>query len=198
MAEEQTRDTWVTPPVLYLLAVSTGCMIALAGTDLGILAAVRELDSVGSLGVVFFFWCSASILGGVVYGSLHTSIRPSYLLMALGLLTIPIGLGDSVWTLSLCVIPAGLLCAPAMTATGEYLVRLVPEARRGEAMGWQGTAFTLGAAVASPVAGAAIDDAGAIGGFAVAGLLAVGIALLALGGQLVTRDRVRATVIPVE
>jgi MFS family permease len=180
---------WLSVPVVFLFLISAGTMTALFSTDLGIIAELETLDGVGSVGVVFAAWGLASLVGGLVYGALDFSIRPTWLLLALGLTTIPVGLADSLWSLTVLVVPTGFLCAPTMTAAAEWIAKLVPEERRGEAMGWQGTAFTAGGAVSSPVIGLSIDGIGAWGGFVVGGSIAAAIALVSLGGQLVPRWR---------
>ncbi|MCL3817401.1 MFS transporter [Aeromicrobium wangtongii] len=181
--------SFVSAPLVFLFLLSGGAMAALFGTDLGVVAELRELDEVSSVGIAYGAWGLSSLVGGLVYGSLSRSIRPTYLLLALGLATIPVGLADGVWSLSLLVIPAGLLCAPTMTAAAEWIAKLVPEARRGEAMGWQGTAYTVGGAVSSPVIGAGIDGVGAWGGFVIGGAIATAIACVALFAQLLPRWR---------
>lgn len=183
------KERWMSVPIAFLFLMSAGTLAALIGTDLGIVAELRELDHVGSIGFTYALWGLSSLLGGLLYGSLNTSIRPTYLLLALGLTTIPVGLGTSVWSLSLWVIPTGFLCAPTMTAAAEWIAKLVPEERRGEAMGWQGTAFMVGGAASSPVIGLAIDGIGAWGGFVVGGAIATAIALLCWGGQLIPAFR---------
>lgn len=186
-ADDVTK--WMSAPIAFLFMISAGATIALMATDLGIVAQLRELDEVGSVWIGYGAWGLASLVGGLVYGSLHTSIRPTYLLLALGLTTIPIGLASQVWSLGLWVIPAGLLCAPTITAAGEWIAKLVPERRRGEAMGWQGTAFTLGGATSAPIVGSAIDGVGAWGGFALGGIIAALIAIISLSGQLIPAFR---------
>jgi MFS family permease len=188
-AEDPFDGQWISVPLVFLFLISAGTMVALIATDLGIVSQLRELDAVGSVGITYGLWGLSSLLGGLLYGALNTSIRPTYLLLALGLTTIPVGLGGEVWSLSLWVIPTGFLCAPTMTAAGEWIAKLVPERRRGEAMGWQGTAFTLGGAASSPFIGAAIDGVGAWGAFVVGGSVATLIALLALFGQMIPRWR---------
>ncbi|OUZ09238.1 hypothetical protein BHE97_10935 [Aeromicrobium sp. PE09-221] len=184
---------WFTPTVGYLFAISAGTMLALMATDLGIIAALREFDAVGLVGVVYAVWGAASLVGGLLYGAQSRSIRPTYLLLAMGLLTMPIGLTDSVWLLALASLPAGLMCAPSLAAATEWITHLVDERRRGVAMGWQGTAFTIGGATAGPVVGWCIDHYGALGGFAVGGGLAALIAVIALVGQrLGSQDVVRS------
>jgi MFS family permease len=183
------KPRFMSVPVVFLFLISGGTMATLIGTDLGIVAELRELDQVGAIGFTYGLWGLSSLVGGLIYGSLNRSIRPTYLLLALGLTTIPVGLGGEVWSLSLWVIPTGFLCAPTMTAAAEWIAKLVPEERRGEAMGWQGTAFTIGGAVSSPLVGAAIDGVGAWGGFVVGGLLATAIALGCWAGQLIPAFR---------
>ena len=187
--ESAPKTPFLSAPVVFLFLISGGTMATLIGTDLGIVAELRELDQVGAIGFTYGLWGLSSLLGGLLYGSLNRSIRPTYLLLVLGLTTIPVGLGGEVWSLSLWVIPTGFLCAPTMTAAAEWIAKLVPEERRGEAMGWQGTAFTIGGAASSPVIGAAIDEVGAWGGFVVGGLIATAIALVCWGGQLIPAFR---------
>ncbi len=182
--------SWFTPTVGYLFAISAGTMLALMATDLGIIAALREFDSVGLVGLVYAVWGAASLVGGLLYGAQSRSIRPTYLLLAMGLLTMPIGLADSVWLLAVAALPAGLMCAPSIAAATEWITHLVDERRRGVAMGWQGTAFTIGGATAGPVVGWCIDHYGALGGFAVGGGLAALIAVIALIGQRVGSQEV--------
>lgn len=187
--ESAAKTPFLSVPVVFLFLISGGTMATLMGTDLGIVAELRELDKVGAIGFTYGLWGLSSLIGGLIYGSLNRSIRPTYLLLALGLTTIPVGLGGEVWSLSLWVIPTGFLCAPTMTAAAEWIAKLVPEERRGEAMGWQGTAFTVGGAASSPVVGAAIDEVGAWGGFVVGGLVATVIALVCWAGQLIPAFR---------
>ncbi|WP_290512389.1 MFS transporter [Aeromicrobium sp.] len=183
------KARWMSVPLAFLFLISGGTMASLIGTDLGVVAELRELDKVGAIGLTYGLWGLSSLLGGLIYGALNFSIRPTYLLLALGLTTIPVGLGGEAWSLSLWVIPTGFLCAPTMTAAAEWIAKLVPEERRGEAMGWQGTAFTIGGAASSPVIGAAIDGVGAWGGFVVGGSIATAIALGCWGGQLIPAFR---------
>jgi MFS family permease len=183
------KKPFMSVPLVFLFLISGGTMASLIGTDLGIVAELRELDRVGAVGFTYGLWGLSSLVGGLIYGSLSRSIRPTYLLLALGLTTIPVGLGGEVWSLSLWVIPTGFLCAPTMTAAAEWIAKLVPEERRGEAMGWQGTAFTIGGAASSPAIGAAIDGVGAWGGFVAGGAIATTIALVCWGGQLIPAFR---------
>jgi len=180
------RLSWLTPTVAAVLAASSGATIVLVGTDLAILAHLRANDQVGSLGLVYFAWCLGSVVGGLAYGSRHRATSSMLLLLALGALTVPMGLAHSVVGLTLLAFVAGLPCAPVMTATAEEIARMVPEERRGEAMGWQGTAFTVGSAIGSPVLGLVIDAAAPWVAFVAAGGAGV---LIAVAGLAVKRAR---------
>ncbi len=181
--DDEARRAWMSPTIGYLFALSAGTMFALMATDLGIIAALRETEAIAMVGIVYFSWGAASLLGGLLYGAQNRSIRPTYLLLAMGLLTIPMALADSVLVLAITSIPAGLLCAPSLAAATEWITHLVDEHHRGVAMGWQGTAFTIGGASAAPLIGWCIDHFGAAGGFVLGGGIAVAIALTALIGQ---------------
>ena len=176
---------WMSVPIGFLFLIAGGSVFGLYATDLGIVAELEDLGTTGAIAGVYALWGGASLIGGLLYGALHTSIRPTYLLLGLGVTTIPIGLADSVLGLAIAVIPAGFLCAPTLTAASEWLAKLTPESRRGEAMGWFGTAHTVGAAIAGPAIGVAIDEIAPWGGFVLGGAVAVAIALISWGGQLI-------------
>lgn len=177
--------SWMSVQMGFLFLISGGAVFALMATDLGIIAVLEDLDHTGGIALVYALWGGASLLGGVAYGAWHRSFRPTHLLLVLGLTTIPVGLATNVWTLSLLVIPAGFLCAPTLAATAEWITHLTSEERRGEATGWHGTSFTIGAAIGAPIIGFSIDHVGPWGGFALGGTIAAAIALLSLAGQLI-------------
>lgn len=182
-------SAWLSVPVGFLFLVAGASVVTLYATDLGIVAILEDDGNTGAIALVYGLWGAASLLGGLLYGALSSSIRPSYLCLGLGLTTIPVGLADSVWVLALAVIPTGFLCAPTLTAASEWLAKLTPEERRGEAMGWLGSSHTAAAAVTAPLLGLVIDHVGPWASFAAGGAAAVAIAMLVLGGQLVPRFR---------
>lgn len=175
-----SRFAWLSLSVWAVFAASAGAMVVLVGTDISILATLERSQAIESLGFVLLFWCGASIIGGLVYGAYPRKINPMVLLLWLGLASIPIGFADSAGELAFAIIPGGLLCAPVLTATGEAISDLVAEERRGEAMGWQGTAYVVGETVSSPAVGSAIDQIGPYAGFALAGVVGTVVAAAAL------------------
>lgn len=191
--ERATWRQWMTPGVAAVLAASAAATLVLTGTDLGIIAALRSMGQQTSIGWVLAVWGLGSAVGAIVYGALHQPIPVFWLLLALGLTTVPVTFADEPILLSVLLFVAGFLCAPTITATVDNLSRIVPANVRGEAMGWHGAAMTFGSAIGSPVAGVAIDHEGWQAGFLVTAAVGVVVGIL---GLVVTarRGRERAAV----
>jgi len=183
------RGAWLRPRFLAVCAAAAASTIVLSGSDIAFVAALREFGSISQLGPVLAIWGLGSVIGGLVYGMLHRSIPAFLLLGCLSLATIPIALAPNVWPLAGLAFLAGLLCAPTITATVDQVSRVVPEAARGEAMGWHGSFMTAGSALGAPVAGLAIDQWGWRGGFVSVSLVGLAVAVVGAG---VTRTRRRS------
>jgi len=177
--ERLPRRAWFRPQFLGMCAAAAATTIVLSGSDISFVAALRDFDKVSLIGPVLAIWGLGSVIGGLVYGMLHRSISAFLLLGGLSVTTIPIAFAPSVWPLAALAFLAGVLCAPAITATVDQLSRVVPDAARGEAIGWHGSAMTGGSALGAPVAGLAIDRWGWAGGFVSVSLVGV---VVALGG----------------
>ncbi|SCL53072.1 Predicted arabinose efflux permease, MFS family [Micromonospora citrea] len=190
------RRAWLTPRLLAVLAISTAGTLVLGGTDVAVVAVLRESGDVGWTGAVLAVWAVASLVGGFAYGAVSRSFSPLALMGALSLCTIPVGLGGAHWwLLCLALIPAGALCAPTLAATADAVSRLAPASVRGEAMGLHGSAVTVGIAVGAPLAGAVIDASAPAWGFAVTGGIGALVALAVLPIEL-RRRRTAAPVPP--
>jgi predicted MFS family arabinose efflux permease len=181
--------TWFTATVAALFAVAAGAGMVLSGTDVGIVAALETGGHQAEIGIVFLFWCAASVVGGLIYGAMHRPIPPIVLLLGMAALTIPMGFAHDTWTLALISILPGLLCAPVLSSASEKVADLVEEARRGEAMGWYGSALTAGVALGAPLAGVFIDQVGPSGGFVAVGSAGVLLCLVGLVLQHLRRRR---------
>ncbi|TVU60385.1 MFS transporter [Paenarthrobacter nitroguajacolicus] len=171
--------TWFTVSVAALFAVAAGSGMVLSGSDVSIVGLLERGGHENEIGIVFFFWCAASVVGGLIYGSMKRSISPMLLLLGMAALTIPMGFAQDTWTLAFLSLLPGLLCAPVLSASSEMVADLVDEERRGEAMGWYGSALTAGVALGAPLAGVFIDTVGPSGGFAAVGI--AGVALCVAG-----------------
>ena len=179
--------SWFTATVAALFAVAAGAGMVLSGTDVGIVAALEIGGHQSEIGIVFVFWCAASVVGGVIYGAMHRPVPPVFLLLGMAALTLPMTLAHDTWTLAFVSLLPGLLCAPVLSAASEKVADLVPEERRGEAMGWYGSALTAGVALGSPLAGIFIDMMGPSGGFVSVG--GAGVLLCLVGLALQRRRR---------
>jgi MFS family permease len=175
-----SRRSWFTPAMLAVFASGAGAALVLSGSEVAVVAQLRHLHHLSFTGVVFVIWGITSIVGGFVYGALRREISPPVVLLGLAALTIPIGLAGSPLAVAAGIGVAGLFCAPALTATSTALTHLVAEESRGEALGWQGTAMTIGSGAGAPLAGFAADHFGPSGGYVAAGLAGLGLALVAL------------------
>ncbi|MBP6997331.1 MAG: MFS transporter, partial [Phycicoccus sp.] len=142
--------------------------------------------------LVLASWGLGSLVGGLGYGALNRSISTFWLLLALGLVTIPMAFAATVTALAAVAFVAGLLCAPTITASIDQATRIVPPGARGEAMGWHGSFMTAGAALGAPLAGVAIDSGGPAAGFLAVALLGMAIAVVGASGAAVRRRRRRA------
>jgi predicted MFS family arabinose efflux permease len=187
-ASARVRD-WLTPAVGAILVVSATAVIILTGEDLGIVAAMREMDHTSSIGWVLALWGLGSAIGGIVYGALHKHPPAGVLLALLAASTALVAVSESQFMFVVLLFVSGVFCAPTITATIDDLSRAVPAGVRGEAMGWHGSALTLGGAIGAPLVGAAIDHGGWQGGFELAGLLGFVSAVL---GLLISSRRGRA------
>ncbi|MER7001925.1 MFS transporter [Dactylosporangium sp. NPDC000555] len=171
------RRDWLTPRFLAVCAAASATTVVLAGTDLGIVAMLRDAGQVGLIGALLAAWGVYSLVGGFVYGALPRAVPLVVLLGGLSLFTVPAGVFGDAWPLLfLTLLPAGVLCAPTLTATADLVSRLVPAAARGEAMGWHGSSLTVGLAIGSPLAGWAIDHGSPSWGFAAVGAFGAVIA----------------------
>lgn len=175
------RGQWLTPAFVALLGTAAAATFVLTATELSLVASMKHSGATAWIGVGVAIWCVYSLLGGFVYGGLSRGFSPLMLIAAMGALTVPVGLvgGDWRWLL-VALVPAGVLCAPALSSTVDSVSRWVPAGARGEAMGLHGTALMIGGASSAPIAGAIIDSHGPAWAFLVAGLVGVGMVLVAL------------------
>lgn len=184
------RRRWLSSAAVAVLLVSATTTFVLAGTDVGIVAGLRALGHSSAIGWVLTLWGLGSFLGGLGYGAWHRSISAFVLVGALGAVTVPVAAATGLPAFAGLVVLAGVLCAPAITATVDALSRVVPVSARGEALGWHSTAFTVGNAVGAPVAGFLIDRYDWQSAFAVIGGMAVVVAAVGLlAGRLRRQGR---------
>lgn len=172
--------TWVSPAFIGVLIVCFAAVFVLTAGDIVTIAALREMGHPRLAGLILAAWALGSLIGAGIYGTSHRPIRSHWLLLALGLATIPVALATNPAQLTILLFISGFLCGPTISATIEDLSHVVPISVRGEAMGWHGSALMAGSAVGGPLIGLAVDHSGWPSGFVVAGLGGVTIAVGAL------------------
>lgn len=188
-AKVNSQFSWVTPAVMGLLVISGAAGLIFAGSDVDIVAVAGAANQTSDLWIVFIFWSGASLIGGLIYGAQSRRINPVWLLLAMAALTIPAMMATSVWQLGPLMALPGLVCAPLLSSASENLADLVDEERRGEAMGWYGSAMTAGSAIGAPGAGIFIDTLGPGHGFMAVGIAGVILAVFAIIANTVRRRR---------
>ncbi|CAM3886064.1 MFS transporter [Micrococcus flavus] len=173
---------WVTREALGVLLVSFAAGIGLVGAEVTMVAELERAGQAASVGLVYAFWCGASAIGGLFYGAWGRQLPPALLMGLFAVALLPMAFVDGLWPLALASIPSGLLTAPALAAASSRLSLLVAEERRGEAMGYYGSAMTAGAALGAPTVGLVIDAVSPAAGYVYAA--AVGGVLVAVAGAL--------------
>jgi MFS family permease len=165
---------------VLVLVATLSATFTFAGTDLGIVAALKAWGETGMTGLIVALLSAGSAVGGFIYGAMSRSFHPLVVVLGLAAVTAPCALAGNGAMLGVAVFIAGLLCAPTFTAINTAFTHLVPEGRLGEAMGWNGTAMTVGTSLGSPVCGFVIDRAGAWAAFVLAAALGAIIAITGL------------------
>jgi MFS family permease len=175
-----SRRLWLRPGLLTLLVLVSALTFVLTTTELSLAATLKAGGASEWIGLVLALWSAYSLIGGFLYGGLPRGRSPLLLIGGMCAATVPLGLVGGGWGwLCLALVPAGLLCAPALSSTIDAVNRRVPAVARGEAMGLHGTSLTIGGACAGPVAGAIVDAHGPGWAFAASGALGVVLVLAA-------------------
>jgi MFS family permease len=115
-------------------------------------------------GLLIAIWSIGSAAGGLVYGARprRSPLAEVHLRVAavvpLGFL--PLALADSIPTMALLVIPAGLFIAPLIATRNELAGVVAPAGAATEAYSWPLTALVAGVALGAGLAGLLVDEAG--------------------------------------
>ena len=186
--ERVPRRSWLRPRFVAILAVTLAATLVLSGTDVTIVAVLRENGELTWSGLVMSLWAFYSLLGGFAYGTMHRRLPAVALLTPMAVLTLAVALGSAHWwLLAILLIPCGALCAPTITASADAVSRMTPASARGEAMGLHNSSLTVGVALGGPLAGLAADTLSPAWGFIAVGGIGTLIALAVLPAELVHR-----------
>lgn len=188
----------VTPGLVVVLLAAVAAAFVLVGTDVSLVAALNEAHRTQDVGWMVALWCVGSVVGGLAYGLSHRGLPPLVLVVLLATATLPAAFLTGQPWLAFAVVVAGLPCAPSLSAINASLVRQVPEERRGEVMGWSGTASTVGNALGAPLVGWVIDHGTPGAGFLTAAVVGGAVAAGGLVLLRAVRSRRRAAPVPDE
>lgn len=150
---------WFDRRLLGALLATTTAVTVIFGTELSMIAGLQLGGNAAWIPLVNAVWCVASLVGGFAYGAARRSRPLPVLVGCLGAAALPVGLAGTWWSYALLLVPVGLLIAPSMAASAETVSALAPEHVRGLVTGLHGSAITLGATVATPLAGLLVDVA---------------------------------------
>ncbi|MDM7856222.1 MFS transporter [Cellulomonas alba] len=174
------RERLLGPALVVVLLAAVAASFVLIGTDVSLVAALNGHGRAADVGWMVAIWAGGSVVGGLIHGASRRTPSPLLLVALLGLATAPAALVSGPVGLAIAVFVAGLPCAPALASINAALVRIVPEHRRGEVMGWSGTMSTVGNALGAPICGIAIDRVSPGAGFLTAAAVGGGIAAAGL------------------
>src|SRR5690242_5866399 len=66
--------SWLSPRVLAVLGACLAATVVLTGTDVSIVAALRDMHHASLIGVLLALWGLGSAVGGVVYGAMSRNV----------------------------------------------------------------------------------------------------------------------------
>ncbi|MGP2440406.1 MFS transporter [Streptomyces sp. JW3] len=170
---------WRTPGLPRLCAVGFLLTGALAAQVMGIVALVSGRHVTSGAGLILACGSFGSLVGGLIHGARkhhHARLRPLMLVLAAGLLVLPLTPGTGVLTVAFFLL--GMTVAPLMSALFERLSWQVPAGMVAEAFGWMGSAFAVGNVSGSALGGVLITAYGAAAPFGAACALALVAALI--------------------
>lgn len=138
-------------------------------------------------GILLAALAVGSMAGGIVYGSRARggSLADRYVALsaASALLVLPLAFADSILTLGVLMVVAGVLVAPVSSVAFGLLDHVAPAGTATEATSWLITAYQLGLAAGTPIAGLLVDHVGTTAAFLAAFGLAVLSAAVAFAGR---------------
>jgi MFS family permease len=184
---------WLDRRLIGALLATTAAVMVVFGTELSMIAGLQLDGHATWIPLVNAVWCVASLVGGFVYGAARRSRSLPLFVGGLGVTALPVALAGPWWSYALLLVPLGLLIAPSMAASSETVSALTPEHVRGLVTGLHGSAITIGAATATPLAGLLVDVASPA--VAVLTVGSIGLAAAVLVGLLI-RPRREGTVAP--
>lgn len=153
------------PAVRALLGTVLAMGAGFGCLDVAVVAFAEEHSGSRSTGAVLLaVWSLGSILGGLVYGAVHSD-RPHaqqlpFLVAALALGSALPVLAPGTWSMGLLLVLYGSAIAPYSACSSVLLGRAAPAGTLTEAFAWSSSAIFGGAALGNVVSGAVVEHVG--------------------------------------
>ena len=181
---------WGGRAFVVLAVVNLGIGFFFGALQVSVTAFATGHGASGSAGLIYSALSITSVAAGFGYGARKWRLSaPRQLIVALGVLTVgslPMVFAATPGLLALCLLLPGFGLAPSMILVSLLTERVVPVSALTRAFAVLNSAGAVGTALASTIAGRAIDAHGAGWGFAIA-VGAVGVAVIvSLGARAKT------------
>lgn len=174
------------PGVRTLLGAVALFGLGLAPTEIAVAAFARAHGAAAAIGVLLALWGLGSMLGGSVAGHLPAPADPARrlagLLLALGVLELPLALARSPLALGAALVVAGAALAPSLALTFQLLSEVAPPGTVTEAQTWASTAINAGLATGAFAGGWLVEHAGTTAALAVVPVVGL-LAALVVGAR---------------
>lgn len=174
------------PGMRPIVLVASGTGLVFGAYEVAVVAFAREQGSPGASGIVLAVWATASLFGGLWFGS-RQWVRPlpSLLLLFSVLLALAVSPTPFISNVPLLVLGSavsGFAIAPVLIALFSLTERLVPQHLLTEGLTWSNSGLAFGFSMGAAFGGFIIDRFGTTWGFGLTvagGVLATLSALLA-------------------
>ena len=169
--------------LLTLLLMTMGIIVGTV--DIVSVAFAEHIGNPAAASFVLSAYAIGSCLAGLVFGTLKFKMPLNRLLLIGGLATaattLPLILVNSIFSLAVSVLIAGLFFAPTMIVAMSLVENMVPENQLTESLTWLLAGLNVGVAIGAATSGQFVDIHGANAGFfvsLVAGGMILSIVLL--------------------
>lgn len=171
------RPVIFTNGLIYLWAIHLAIGAFFGAIETSIIAFTERADKPIYGGIIMALWAFGSLVGGFIYGGLNfkTSLPKQIILISFLLVPASVGLIfiDSISTLAILSIAAGVGISPLLIAAATITQRRSPVGRTTEAIATMYSGIGLGFAGAAAVAGWLIDNHGTNYSFAIGAIAAL-------------------------
>lgn len=160
------------PGIRVLIVTLFALILGFSAIEVSVVAAAKQAGHGGVSGVLLALWSLGSLLAGFVYGSRSwrgsVAQRLTVLLTVIVVVTAAMAPSANLFLLAVLLMLNGANCAPAFSNIYLTAQRVAVPGAVTESYAWLSAGTMVGAAIGSALAGVAITQHGAGGGFTIA------------------------------